>query len=98
MPYSRWQVPAHVRYVPVLRRAAVDFYRRHCLTDETVEQGLALAVNEGCANAVRHAYPDGLGDLRFEVSQSQLTRSSSPSRTTASASMLHAMIRVADTG
>jgi two-component sensor histidine kinase len=38
------------------------------MSDDAAERGLALAVNEACANAVRHAYPSGSGDLRVEVS------------------------------
>jgi two-component sensor histidine kinase len=63
----QWLMPARADSIPRLRHAAVEFFRTHCAHDDDVEHGLALAVNEACANAVRHAYPHTPGEIRVEA-------------------------------
>lgn len=66
-----WQVPASVEYVPILRRAAVRYCRKNCSDDEDVCKGVALVVNEACANVVRHAYPNRSGFINLEAAASK---------------------------
>jgi anti-sigma regulatory factor (Ser/Thr protein kinase) len=63
----QWRLPARADSIPRLRHAAVEFFRTHCAEDDHVEHGIALAVNEACANAVRHAYPDAPGEINVEA-------------------------------
>ena len=69
--HSRMQVPASASSVPVLRRAAVEFYRQHCAQDKELGSALALAVTEACPNTVRHAYPDQTGAIDLEMALPQ---------------------------
>jgi serine/threonine-protein kinase RsbW len=62
-----WEVPASVNYVPILRHATVRFCRDNCSDDIKVCEDVALAVNEACANVVRHAYPERSGMLDLEA-------------------------------
>ena len=45
----------------------MEFFRTHCVDNDDVEHGIALAVNEACANAVRHAYPNTPGEIHVEA-------------------------------
>jgi two-component sensor histidine kinase len=63
----QWRIPARADSIPRIRHAAVEFFRTHCAPDDDVEHGLALAVNEACANAVRHAYPNAPGEIHVEA-------------------------------
>src|SRR5689334_2264108 len=56
------RVPADARQVPALRHAVEDFANAHCELGD-VRAAVALCVTEACSNVVRHAYPDGGGEL-----------------------------------
>jgi serine/threonine-protein kinase RsbW len=62
-----WEVPASVKYVPILRHATVRFCRDNCSDDIKVCEDVALAVNEACTNVLRHAYPACSGMLDLEA-------------------------------
>ena len=63
----QWQMPARADSIPRIRHAAVEFFRTHCAQDDDLEHGLALAVNEACTNAVRHAYRNASGEIHVEA-------------------------------
>ena len=63
----QWRMPARADSIPRLSHAAVEFFRTHCVDNDDVEHGIALAVNEACANAVRHAYPKTPGEIHVEA-------------------------------
>jgi anti-sigma regulatory factor (Ser/Thr protein kinase) len=48
-------------------RAAVSRFLDACDVAPATVADVGLAVTEACANVVRHAYPDGPGDLRCRV-------------------------------
>ena len=54
--------PAKPDYLLLARLALSGLVRELALDDEVVAD-LKLAVTEACGNAVRHAYPDGGGDV-----------------------------------
>src|SRR4051794_17346671 len=62
-PRIQRRVRADAEQVPRLRAAVRAFTRDHCDHCEETEQTVALAVTEACSNVVRHAYPDGPGEL-----------------------------------
>jgi anti-sigma regulatory factor (Ser/Thr protein kinase) len=52
--------------VPAIRAAVSHFLdRRDGITVRRAD--LLLALTEACGNVIRHAYPDGTGDIRCEV-------------------------------
>jgi serine/threonine-protein kinase RsbW len=58
----RLSFPAKPDYLLLARLALSGIARQLPLGDELLAD-LKLAVTEACGNAVRHAYPDGLGDV-----------------------------------
>src|SRR5437763_14906508 len=52
--------------VPAVRAAVSGFLDPYDLSP-TLVADVGLAVTEACANVVRHAYPDGPGELRCEA-------------------------------
>ena len=63
MPGIQQRLPARPSSVPLARRAIADFVRSHSSQSAAVILDIALAVTEACANVVRHAYPDGGGEV-----------------------------------
>lgn len=62
------QLPAEAASVPAARRALREFLKPLEMTRARCEEVL-LAVNEACANAVTHAYPDGGGKIELRADQ-----------------------------
>jgi len=58
----RLSFPAKPDYLLLARLALSGIARQRPLGDELLAD-LKLAVTEACGNAVRHAYPDGTGDV-----------------------------------
>ena len=58
----RLSFPAKPDYLLLARLALSGLARDVPITDELLAD-LKLAVTEACGNAVRHAYPDGQGDV-----------------------------------
>jgi serine/threonine-protein kinase RsbW len=58
----RLTFPAKPDYL-LLARLALSGLTRSAPFDDEVLADLKLAVTEACGNAVRHAYPDGAGDV-----------------------------------
>jgi serine/threonine-protein kinase RsbW len=58
----RLSFPAKPDYLLLARLALSGFARELPVGDELLAD-LKLAVTEACGNAVRHAYPDGRGDV-----------------------------------
>ncbi len=65
--------PARADYL-LLARLALTGMAREIAVDEEVLADLKLAVTEACGNAVRHAYPDGEGEVtvRYVLSEGVL--------------------------
>lgn len=66
MPW-RIRLPAEAESVPIARQFAAGYVRQQC-ADADVPMVL-LAITELVSNAVRHAYPDGSGELEVEIRQ-----------------------------
>ncbi len=58
----RLSFPAKADYL-LLARLALAGIARDVPMEEELLADLKLAVTEACGNAVRHAYPDGVGDV-----------------------------------
>ncbi len=58
--------PAHARYLVLARLSMAGVASVAQLGPEELAD-LKLAVTEACANVVRHAYPDGGGDVRVRI-------------------------------
>lgn len=58
----RLSFPAKADYLLLARLALSGIGRTTPVPDELLAD-LKLAITEACGNAVRHAYPDGLGDV-----------------------------------
>jgi len=58
----RLSFPAKPDYL-LLARLALSGLVRELAVDEEMVADLKLAVTEACGNAVRHAYPDGVGEV-----------------------------------
>ena len=58
----RLSFPAKPDYLLLARLALSGLARDIPMSDEVLAD-LKLAVTEACGNAVRHAYPDGVGDV-----------------------------------
>jgi serine/threonine-protein kinase RsbW len=69
----RLSFPAKPDYLLLARLALSGLARDMPLGDEALAD-LKLAVTEACGNAVRHAYPDGTGDVfvSYTVSDGEL--------------------------
>jgi serine/threonine-protein kinase RsbW len=65
--------PAKAEYL-LLARLALSGLAREVSVDDEMLADLKLAVTEACGNAVRHAYPDGDGEIlvRYSVSGGSL--------------------------
>jgi serine/threonine-protein kinase RsbW len=59
-------IPAQSRYLVLPRLGLAGIAPVAGLDEETLAD-LKLAVTEACANAVRHAYPDGEGDVHVRM-------------------------------
>ena len=62
----RLTFPAKAEYL-LLARLALSGLARELPLEEELLADLKLAVTEACGNAVRHAYPDGGGDVSLVV-------------------------------
>lgn len=61
---GEWRFPATPEHVPLMRHRV-----RQVIAELGVDvDAVALAVTEAVANAVRHAYPEGGGEVRLVVS------------------------------
>jgi serine/threonine-protein kinase RsbW len=58
----RLSFPAKTDYL-LLARLALSGLAREAPVDEELLADLKLAVTEACGNAVRHAYPEGAGEV-----------------------------------
>ena len=58
--------PANSRYLVLARLSVAGIAPLAGLTADQLAD-LKLAVTEACANVVRHAYPDGTGDVRLRI-------------------------------
>jgi serine/threonine-protein kinase RsbW len=69
----RLTFPAKADYLLLARLALSGLARELPLDDETFAD-LKLAVTEACGNAVRHAYPDGVGAVSvvFTIEETRL--------------------------
>jgi len=63
----RLSFPARTEFL-LLPRLALTGVARACAMPEETLADLRLAVTEACGNAVRHAYDDGNGSVRVEIS------------------------------
>jgi anti-sigma regulatory factor (Ser/Thr protein kinase) len=63
-PPREWRFPARPEYVPLMRHRVAQVVAGLRVDEEAV----ALTVTEAVANAVRHAYPGGGGEVRLAVS------------------------------
>jgi anti-sigma regulatory factor (Ser/Thr protein kinase) len=61
----RW--PATSRTLPEARHATIDALTEAGVADRQLLATIALAVSEAVGNAVRHAYPDAVGDISLTV-------------------------------
>lgn len=68
------QIPAQARYLVLARLGLSGVAQTTPKLDAEVLADLKLAVTEACSNAVRHAYPDGVGvvHVRFELGVDEL--------------------------
>jgi serine/threonine-protein kinase RsbW len=62
-------IPARPEYL-LLARLALTGVARHVQADEEALADLRLAVTEAAANACRHAYEDGQGDVTIQLTLS----------------------------
>lgn len=58
----RLELPADARILPMTRRAMEEYLEEAGL-DEDQRADLVLALDEACANVIRHAFPGGRGRL-----------------------------------
>jgi anti-sigma regulatory factor (Ser/Thr protein kinase) len=61
------RLPAKPASLRVARHATTDALAQAGMVDRELLAAIALAVNETFGNAVRHAYPDALGDVDLIV-------------------------------
>jgi serine/threonine-protein kinase RsbW len=66
-------IPAKAEYITLGRLALTGLSRLRPLGDETLAD-LKLALTEACSNSVRHAYPQGDGqvEIRYELHADRL--------------------------
>lgn len=61
----RW--PATATSLPEARHATIGVLTQVGVDDRQLLAAIALAMSEAFANAVRHAYPDSVGDIHLTV-------------------------------
>jgi anti-sigma regulatory factor (Ser/Thr protein kinase) len=61
----RW--PATAKSLPDARHATIDALTRTGVVNRQLLAAIALALSEAFGNAVRHAYPDAVGDVHVSV-------------------------------
>jgi anti-sigma regulatory factor (Ser/Thr protein kinase) len=69
------QVPADARMLPKTRQAVAGYLEEAETTAEVVDD-VVLALDEACANVIRHAFPNGVeGDihLRADIDEQSIT-------------------------
>lgn len=59
--------PAQARYLVLARLSLSGVARTTTRLDPEALTDLKLATTEACSNAVRHAYQDGLGEIRVRI-------------------------------
>lgn len=59
--------PAQARYLVLARLSLSGVAQTTTRLDPESLTDLKLAITEACSNAVRHAYPDGLGEIRVRI-------------------------------
>jgi serine/threonine-protein kinase RsbW len=67
MPGIQQRLPATPSSVPRARRAIADFMQVHSSQSAASILDIGLGVTEACANVVRHAYPDGDGEVEVDA-------------------------------
>jgi anti-sigma regulatory factor (Ser/Thr protein kinase) len=60
-------LPAKPASLPLARHATIEAPTQAGVVDHQLLAAIALAVSEAFGNAVRHAYPDALGDVDLMV-------------------------------
>jgi anti-sigma regulatory factor (Ser/Thr protein kinase) len=63
----RQRLPANPASLRVARHATIDALAQAGVVDPQLLAAIALAVSEAFGNAVRHAYPDAVGDVDVRV-------------------------------
>jgi serine/threonine-protein kinase RsbW len=59
----KMRVPATADHLAPMRAAVATFVADHWPAADRDRADIALALTEACANVIRHAYPDGQGDM-----------------------------------
>ena len=63
----RRRLPAKPASLPQARHATIEALTQAGVVDDQLLAAIALAVSEAFGNAVRHAYPDALGDIDLTI-------------------------------
>jgi anti-sigma regulatory factor (Ser/Thr protein kinase) len=63
----RQRLPAKPASLPLARHATIEALTQAGVVDHQLLAAIALAASEAFGNAVRHAYPDALGDIDLIV-------------------------------
>lgn len=63
----RQRLPAKPASLPLARHTAIEALTQAGVVDHQLLASIALAVSEAFGNAVRHAYPDALGDIDLMI-------------------------------
>ena len=63
----RQRMPATPASLPLARHATIEALTQAGVVDHQLLAAIALAVSEAFGNAVRHAYPDAIGDVDLIV-------------------------------
>ena len=59
----RRRLPAKPASLPLARHATIEALTQAGVVDDQLLAAIALTVSQAFGNAVRHAYPDALGDI-----------------------------------